>query len=534
MHVRYMAALALSVAALSACDTPTEFTEQRRADVVSGSESVLVGFQTHPGPAEIALIESYGGQVTRQFKYVRAVAATIPADQEAALRAAAGVRYVELNYGLTMFGGKQITDYGVSKIEAPAAWAAGFQGQNVKVGIFDSGIDLEHPDLVVSGGVDLIGDGRGVDDCNGHGTHVAGIVGARSNGRYTVGVAPKVQLYAMRTFDCTGGGGSLDDMIAGLEWAIDNGMDVINMSFGFGIAGVPLPLMDDPAGDEALTLAAQAGIVLVAASGNSYPVQGVSVNFPYVGWPAAHPDVIAVGATDDQDNISSFSQFGADQELTAPGVDNLSSFPVGTGVETSLYVPTDNNHELEAISMAYAPFTAKTGLTKQAVYAGGGTPVDFALINCLGKTAVIARGGLSFHRKAMNARDAGCSGVIIHNNQPGNFNGTLGMAVDSMGRPWLPVVSVSLDDGLYLRDQINAKPTTTSIFVLAGSLQLLSGTSMASPHVTGVAALVVGKNPAWSPTQVREQLRASSDDKGAPGWDPVYGYGRVNARRAVQ
>jgi subtilisin family serine protease len=535
MHRRFLPVVALAAALAAGCDSPTDHEQNPRADVVLAEKSVLVGFQTKPGPAEIALIERFGGRVTRQFKYVRAVAATIPAEQESALAAAAGVRFVEDIVTMTPFGGKQITDYGVSRIKAPAAWALGYAGQGVKVGIFDSGIDIDHPDLVVAGGIDLVGDGHGLDDCQGHGTHVAGIVAGRNNGRYTVGVAPKVELYSMRLADCAWGGAGTDKIIAGLEWAIDNGIDVINMSFGFGVQGVPLPTMGplSEGADEALTLAYQAGIVLVAASGNSAAAPAAN-NLPYVGWPASHPDVIAVGATDENDALSNFSQFGTDQEVTAPGVNNLSSYPVGTGVETSLYVTSDNSRELEAIPMLYSALTSRRGLTASTIYAAGGTPVDYALQSCIGKTAVVVRGGPTFAQKAEFAKDAGCAALIIHNNQPGNFNGTLGTEVDAQGRPWLPVVSVTLDDGLYLKEQTEAKPTVTTLFNVTGNLQLASGTSMASPHAAGVAALILSRHPAWTPTEVRNKLRSSANDLGAPGWDPLFGYGRINAKRAVQ
>jgi serine protease len=536
MHVRSYIALALGTALLaSACDKPTAFEAQRQGSVVAATKSVIIGFQTRPGAAEHALVQSFGGSVTREFKYVRALAATIPTAQEDALRAAAGVRFVEDNVAMTPFGNRQITDYGVSLIGAPAAWKLGYQGDGVKVGIFDSGIDVDHPDLIVAGGIDLVGDGRGLDDCQGHGTHVAGIVGARNGSRHTVGVAPRAQLYSMRLADCAWGGATIDKIIAGLEWAIDNGIDVINMSFGFGVQGVPLPTMGplSEGADEALSLAYQAGIVLIAASGNSAAAPA-SNNLPYVGWPASHPDVIAVGATDENDALSTFSQFGSDQELTAPGVNNLSSYPVGTGLETTLYVTSDNDREVEAVPMLYAALTSTKGLSTNAIYVGAGSPVDYALQSCAGKTAVAIRGGPTFAQKAEFARDAGCAALIIHNNQPGNFNGTLGTPLDPQGRAWLPVVSVSLDDGLYLKNQIESRATALQLFNVNGNLQLASGTSMAAPHAAGVAALILNKNPAMSAVDVRNKLRSSANDLGVPGWDPVFGYGRINALRAVQ
>jgi subtilisin len=486
----------------------------------------LVGFRAAPGAAETALIEGLGGVVAQRYKYIPAVAATIPATQVDALRANGSVAYVEDDVTMVPLGTRQVVDYGVSMIEAPTAWLLGYRGQGVKVGIFDSGIDIDHPDLIVAGGVDLVGDGHGLDDCNGHGTHVAGIVAARNGRGHTVGVAPSAQLYAMRFADCAWAGATLAKMIQGIEWAIDNGMDVVNMSFGFGVQGVSVPVSPSQAAEDAFNAAYARGVVFVAASGNS--------STPWVGYPAAYASVIAVGATDEADMLASFSQWGTDQELTAPGVNNLSSYIVGQGQSTTLTVPTDNNRELDAIPLAFAGMTAKRGITTPAVFAGFGTAVEFAGVNCKGLTAVVSRGGPTFAQKVEEAMNAGCVAVIIHNHTPGNFNGTLGTATASDGRAWIPAVSISLEDGLYLRDQISSRPTQTTLINVAGNLAMLSGTSMASPHAAGVAALVLSRNPALTPDQVRAVLRRSSKDLGAPGWDPLFGYGRVNARRAVE
>jgi subtilisin family serine protease len=312
---------------------------------------------------------------------------------------------------------------------------------------------------------------------------------------------------------------------------MDNGINVVNMSFGFVLPGGVLPSPIPPgfpsqAAEAAFNAAYQRGVVLVAASGNS--------STPYVSFPAAYESVIAVGATNDEDNLATFSQWGEDQELTAPGVNNLSSYLVGKGVSTDLTVRTDDNRELEAIALLFAGMTRKQGITSEAIYVGLGTSVEFAGVDCTGRTAVIARGGETFAAKTQNAMNAGCIAAIIHNNQPGNFNGTLGTPTTSDGRAWIPVVSISLDDGLYLKNQIESRTTKTTLVNVAGNLAIFSGTSMASPHAVGVAALVLSKNPSLSPDQVRAVLRASTNDLGLPGWDPVFGYGRVNARRAVE
>jgi subtilisin len=544
-----LAAMAMTAMLLlaTACESniePTAISSTTTSASLGSNVDVLIGFTSAPGAEQIALVQSFGGSVTRQFKYIPVFAATMPAAQRDLLAAVPGVAYIEDDRQLVLYGGKQIMDYGVSIIEAPGAWALGFAGQNVKVGIFDSGIDLDHPDLVVAGGVDLVGDGNGLDDCNSHGTHVAGIVGARNNGNHTVGVAPKAQLYAMRFFNCDGSGATTSREIAGIEWAIDNGMDVVNMSFGccnVNVQGNTVHVPISNAAEEAIMNEAHArGIVLIAASGNSSVINGNNTNEPLIAYPAAYASVVAVGATDDSDMLSRFSQWGNDQELTAPGVSNLSSVPLGTGQASTLVVNGVLPDTLLSLPLQFAGMTTRAGITAPAVFAGLGTPEEFSGVNCVGRIAVVSRGGASgvfgsFADKTRAAQDAGCIGIVIHNNQPANFAGTLGTATDTLrgNRVWIPGVSISLADGLALDQKIQNGPTSLTLVNTQGNLAAFSGTSMASPHAAGVAALVLSRNPSLTPEQVRQVLRASSKDLGTPGWDPLFGYGRVNARQAV-
>jgi subtilisin family serine protease len=527
---RMMAALVALALFAAACDRtdPAELTAPDAQAALIGSSSssgplLIVGFDAPPGAAEIALVQSLGGQVVHQYRYIPALAVRLPSASRSLLEGSPGVTYVA-NDGrvhlLSTNRGKQVSDYGVRLIEAPAAWGLGARGQGVKVGIFDTGIALDHPDLEVHGGIDLIGDGFGFDDCHGHGTHVGGIVAAKDNGHHTVGVAPRARLYAMRILNCEGSG-SFSAMIRGLEWAIDNEIQVVNMSFG-GL----LPTALDAAVDAILDVAYERGIVLVGASGNG--------STPYISYPAAHPAVIAVGATDDADLIATFSQWGTEQELTAPGVNNLAPWLVGKGITTSLRVESDGGTELEAIALLYSGMTDRRGITAPAVYVGFGTLLDYQAVDCRGKVAVTMRGGPSFAEKAYEAMKAGCAGIAIHNHSPGNFNGTLGAERAPDGRAWLPAVSLTLDDGLYLKERIESGATTVNLLNAEGNLLMISGTSMASPHAAGVATLVLSRNPSLSNGQVRAILRSSAEDLGTPGWDPIFGHGRVNARRAVE
>jgi subtilisin family serine protease len=208
---------------------------------------------------------------------------------------------------------QQIT-WGIAQINAPSAWAIEM-GYGVKVGVLDSGIDLSHPDLVgnIHGGVNVITDDtdEGVsynDDC-GPGTHVSGIIAAQYNTFGVAGVAPKAWLYAIKGLDMNGEG-TTPDLIAGLEWAVNNGMQVVNMSWALE-SGSSHSLQ------EAIIAAYNAGVVLVAAAGNSGGATEI---------PAAYPQVISVSCLNQDARLAYFSSYGK-VDLSAPGVNILSCFP---------------------------------------------------------------------------------------------------------------------------------------------------------------------------------------------------------------
>jgi serine protease len=124
---------------------------------------------------------------------------------------------------------------------------------------------------------------------------------------------------------------------------------------------------------------------------------------------------------------------------------------------------------------------------------------------------------------------AGAAGAIIYNNAPGNFNGTLGTTTNN-GTPWITAISVSQVDGLTLLNQVGSRATLVNA---PFAWDFLSGTSMAAPHVSGVAALVFGKNPNLTPLQVESILENTAADLGPAGYDPTFGWGLVNAKAAL-
>ena len=201
--------------------------------------------------------------------------------------------------------GNQPVPWGVERINADDAWPVA-SGLAVKVAILDSGIDIDHPDLDdnLAGCVNFIYSWRNCNDDNGHGTHVAGIIAAENNSFGVVGVAPQARIYALKVLDRRGNG-YLSDIIEALDWAIVNKMDVINMSLGTGTNVVSF--------QEAIERAAATGIVQVAAAGNSGPAENTVI------YPARYSEVIAVAATDSQNNVPSWSSRGLEITLAAPG-----------------------------------------------------------------------------------------------------------------------------------------------------------------------------------------------------------------------
>ncbi len=230
---------------------------------------------------------------------------------------ASGVRWVEPNYVVKPMvvpndplWGQQ---YGLTHIQAPQAWDVSTGSASVIVAVVDSGVDLTHPDLAgkLTQGYDFVeGDTVPNDRC-GHGTHVAGIIGANTNNALGVaGVNWQVQLMPVKVLGgyCSG---SVADVAAGIVWATQHGAKIINLSLGSYSASSLL--------ENATFYAYQHGVAVFAAAGN-YGTNAIV-------YPAVYPWVMAVGATDSLDQRASFSDTGPELDLMAPGVDILSTTP---------------------------------------------------------------------------------------------------------------------------------------------------------------------------------------------------------------
>jgi subtilisin family serine protease len=205
----------------------------------------------------------------------------------------------------------EVLPWGIDRVDAELLWGASTTGSGINVAVVDTGIELNHPDLAlnIKGGYNAINPLRSPNDDNGHGTHVAGIIGALDNTIGVIGAAPTVNLYAVKVLSRTGSG-YISDIIEGLDWARMNGMHVVNMSLGAS--------SDVQSFHDAVIRAHDAGVVLIAAAGND---SGGAVNYP-----GAYLEVIAVSATDNTNTIAYFSSVGPEVDLAAPGAGIFSSY----------------------------------------------------------------------------------------------------------------------------------------------------------------------------------------------------------------
>jgi subtilisin family serine protease len=248
------------------------------------------------------------------------------------------------------------------------------------------------------------------------------------------------------------------------------------------------------------------GILNVAAAGNDGNTQR--------SWPASYPSVISVAAVDSNEVVASFSQQNSDVELAAPGVAVRSTLPRGTGKEESLAVGSTG---YEAIALDGSPDDDGSG---PLVNCGLGTS------DCPGgggQVCLIQRGNISFADKVLACQAGGGAAAVIYNNEPGLFSGTLSTTVTN-----IPSVGISKADG----EALAASGGNATVSVAVGDYGYLDGTSMATPHVAGVAALIWTYNGSYTAAQIRQALQTYAKDLGPAGKDDAYGYGLVQASAA--
>jgi subtilisin family serine protease len=410
------------------------------------------------------------------------------------------------------------TPWGITAIHAQAAWGLSHKGQGARVLILDTGVDRDHPALKgnIEDGRNFVGDENSpyeYADHEGHGTHVSGTVaGLELNDGFT-GVAPAAKVLMGRV--CSEEGCSNIAVAQGIDWGIAEKVDVISMSLG-GDFGTNAEKM-------ATERAEAAGVIVVAASGN----KGTNS----VSFPAAFPNVIAVGAVDENLKKADFSQWGPQLSIMAPGVAVRSSVPQGTGREAQVALGNDSQ-QMQAVKSAAFMGSVRLDqpLTLPLADVGLGKTEDFKDKDLSGKLALISRGEITFVEKVKNAMAAHAAGVVLYN----NADGVIGGVASDSGDLNIPVVMIEQTVGQQAQSALqNGRQVMASVAVKGTDYATFDGTSMATPHVAGVLALIKATNPQLTPSQVREVLKATANPTTQANDENQYGAGIVDAEKAV-
>ena len=387
----------------------------------------------------------------------------------------------------------------------------GFTGNGIRIGVIDTGINLEHPDFFNSDqisrflkGYDFVDNDSIPQDTNGHGTQVTGIIAADGQ---LIGIAPKVEIFSYRV-SSDGESVPSDLIIKAINRAVEDRVDIINISLGVNMTHAKI--------DNAVNNAIDHGIVVVAAAGNSGPDKST------IGSPARNPNAITVGATYNNRDSSMVStlQVGETQFQVLPMLGtNIISDPISTDIIFGKYSRENDFDDLDVRD--------KIVLAER----GGETPDEIVF----------------FSDKEIFASKNGAKGLVVYNNQPGIFFGELiHEYVSEDYYPSIPTVSMTREEGLELRKILESETSATlnvfnhpdfiatfsargpvspfyqkpdlvapGVFVNTTSLKnfynITSGTSYAAPHVSGAIALLLEKNPELTPQDIKSILITTSD-----------------------
>jgi subtilisin family serine protease len=473
---------------------------------------VIVAFKPGAKAAIKGVVAAAKGSVKHEIFGMNAMAVEVPLTALKGLENNPNVQYIEEDvvrkpFALTSpstgtpYTSGQLVPYGIKMVQADLL--SDSAAANRKVCIIDSGINRDHEDLFgnsLTGEYDA-GTGWWYTDENHHGTHVAGTIAAINNsgvGVVGVNANKKLNIHIVKVFGASGWAYSSTLASAANKCGAANA-NVISMSLGGG--------RSSRTEQNAFDSLQSKGVLSVAAAGND----GNSV----VSYPAGYASVMMVAALDENKQWATFSQYNSKVEIAGPGVSVLSTVPMGTGQEAVLTVG----------STTYAPGAMEGSPVKTATAPladfGIGDTVNTAVS---GKVCLIARGTIDFATKVTNCQKSGGVGAVVYNNVAGAFGGTLGTTVTT-----IPSVTATDTDGAAMKGQLGQSAT---VGIKASNYAYFDGTSMATPHVSAVAALVWSYFPTCTGAQIRSSLGKSAQDLGAVGRDTKYGYGLVQAKAA--
>lgn len=412
----------------------------------------------------------------------------------------------------------QLTPYAV--VQSQADQVSFNAGAGMKVCIIDSGLDRSNQDFIWNNITGTNDSGTGNWDENGgpHGTHVAGTIGAADNGFGVVGMAPGVDMHIVKVFNEAGWGYS-SDLAYAANICSGAGANIISMSLGGGGA--------NSTEENAFKAFTESGGLVVAAAGND----GNNVR----SFPAGYSSVMMVGANDNNNAIADFSQFPScssttttgkgkrrttttttDEtvcvEVTAGGVDTLSTYPAGMATSASM--------SADGVAYASSAMENAGSVSASTFYMGTAESTNSG---ANGNVCLIDRGVISFHDKVQNCQNSGGVGAVIINNEAGVLSATLG----DTNTTTIPAVGAALENRAAL-----LAANTVDIAIGASDYGFMSGTSMATPAVSGMAALVWSNHNGCTGTEIRDALKATAEDNGAAGHDDYFGHGIVKAKAA--
>jgi len=347
----YLAAVALFVIcnAVAYAEETTTSTPGETASYVA--DEIIVKFKD--GANSVAITNTLGGDVQESSPVPNVETIQIPDGSTVSKELVKynnhpSVEYAEPNYIGKIFGSSNdpslSQQWSIPKMKVDAAWDTTKGDASVIIAVIDTGVDVDHPDLMSNlvSGYNTINDTTDADDDNNHGTHVAGIAaGIVDNNVGISGIAGKSKIMPIKAMG-SNGTGQMSDVIEGIYWAADHGAKVINMSLGFAAPSAPQSLQD------AVDYAYNKGVVVIAAAGND------NVGTPR--YPAALNHVIAVAATDSSDKKASFSNYGSHIDVAAPGVNIYSTIRDGQyGMMNGTSMATPNVSGVVALILANNP-----------------------------------------------------------------------------------------------------------------------------------------------------------------------------------
>ncbi len=403
--------------------------------------------------------------------------------------------------------------WGIDAVNVSPVWNLGQGSSRVMVEIVDTGIDYRHPDLqnCYAGGYDWVNNDDDPLDDNGHGTHVAGTICANQNNFGVIGVAPNIKVQAHKVLGADGHGTGSSIVLA-LQWIIDNQKPGVNYVISFSLGSSTFY----PPEARMIEAVVRNNMLVVAAAGN-LDADNPEDTLATLSYPAQYPDVLRVGAMDDQNRIASFSKYFVD--VVAPGTNVLSDFPLGKGHLSTVEVLS------REVFLALPMVGSLSGTVSAPLMDSGfGNPSQYPAITDT-YVALVSRGdGLTFAQKVDNGLQAHAAGFVIYNNVSGSFQGTLGASSSKA-----IAVCVSDADGARLRTYAG---NTAVIRVTAADYEFLNGTSMATPHVSGLAALLWSLKPDATPNEVKYAIMGTAQNIGADFL--AQGMGKVNAYAAAQ